>query len=128
MGDRGEVSGGRFGQAAHFQSHRAAEDVAGRGEAGRERGLDVVFGPVFQALGRDVRRLALALRQRAASQPARGDDPTQKIAGGMAFRAMARPLNEIAAAGLLIRRIENGKASAFAGARPETGGSVRRKA
>ena len=60
----------------------------------------------FRPSAADVRRLALAVQQRAAGQPSRGDDPAQKIAGGMAFRAMARPLNEIAAARLLIRRIE----------------------
>ena len=57
----------------------------------------------------DVGRLALAVGERAAGQPARIDDSAEKVAGRVALRAMSRPLDQIAAERLLARRIDGGR-------------------
>src|SRR5208282_3970453 len=76
------------------------------GEAGRQRIGYVAFRPVPEAARGDIGRLALAVRERAAGQPARLDDAAEEVAGRVAFGAMSRPLHEIAAERLLAGRID----------------------
>src|ERR1700680_2176083 len=97
MGDRGEVARRDLGEIAHHRGHGAPEGISRWRESGRQRIGDVAFRPIFEPRGRYVRGLALSVRQRTPSQPARGDDAAKKTARGMTFGAVPRSLDQITA-------------------------------
>src|SRR5271166_5949743 len=107
--NRGQVRLGDLLEAADDRGHGAAEYVARRGEASRQRVGYVAVRPVHETLCGDVGGLAPAVRERAAGQPTLLDDAAEEVAGRVALGAMSRTLDQVAAERALLGRVDAGR-------------------